>query len=202
MGDIFFFGGGGVGIDGGGGELGVTEPFLEEVEGDSGGDGGDAEAVAEAFGGGVGAGEAGGLHDGVDGAPSGHARPGPEAEAAPLAAAGLVFADAVHQVEGVEQGGGNGDGAVDAALAFFQALEDEHAGGEVDAIGGEGQRLGETAAGEGEGHGEGPHLTIGVLGGGEEGVALAPGQVFASTVGIVEPHAAGWRGGIDGPQRR
>ena len=31
-GDIFFFGACGVGIDGGGGELGVTEPFLEEVK--------------------------------------------------------------------------------------------------------------------------------------------------------------------------
>ena len=72
-GDIFFFGACGVGVDGGGGELGVTEPFLEEVEGNAGGDGGDAEAVAEAFGGGVGAGEPGGLHDGMDGAPAGHA---------------------------------------------------------------------------------------------------------------------------------
>lgn len=42
-------------MDGGGGELGVSEPFLDEVEGDPGGDGGDA--VAEALEGGVGAGE-------------------------------------------------------------------------------------------------------------------------------------------------
>ena len=52
-GDIFFFGACSVGVDGGGGELGVAEPFLEEVEGDAGGD---ADAVAEAFGGGVEAG--------------------------------------------------------------------------------------------------------------------------------------------------
>ena len=35
----------------------MAEPFLEEVEGYAGGDGGDAEAVAESFRGGVGAGE-------------------------------------------------------------------------------------------------------------------------------------------------
>jgi hypothetical protein len=67
----------------------VSEPFLDEVEGDTGGDGGDAEAVAQSFGRGVRPVEPGGVHDGVDGAPSGHAAPGPEAFAARLAAAGL-----------------------------------------------------------------------------------------------------------------
>lgn len=43
-------------------------------------------------------------HNGVDGAPAGHARPRPEALAAPFVALGLAFADAMHEVEGVEQG--------------------------------------------------------------------------------------------------
>jgi hypothetical protein len=135
--------------------------------------GGDAEAVAETFRRGVRAVEPGSLHDGVDGTPAGHARPGPEAVAAPFAALGLPLADAVHQVEGVEQGRGHRHGAVDAALPLLQALDHQHAGGEVDAIGGQRQRLGEAAAGIGQGHTQGAHLTISQLGGAEEGVALA-----------------------------
>ena len=107
-----------------------------------------------------------------------------------------MFADAVDEVEGAEQGRGDGDGAVDAALAFFQALEDEHAGGEVDAVDGEGQGLGEAAAGVGEGHTEGADLAVGVFGGGEEGVAFAPGQIFAGAAGVVEAHA------VDRPRGR
>ena len=40
----------GIGIDGGGGELGVAEPFLHQVERDAGRDGGDAEAMAQPLG--------------------------------------------------------------------------------------------------------------------------------------------------------
>ena len=47
-----------------------------------------------------------GLHHGVHGAPAGHVRLRPEAFAAPLAAAGLALADAVHEVERVERGPG------------------------------------------------------------------------------------------------
>src|SRR4051794_31221474 len=45
--DVFLLGADRVGVDRGGGELGVAEPFLHEVERDAGGDGGDPKPVAE-----------------------------------------------------------------------------------------------------------------------------------------------------------
>jgi hypothetical protein len=63
------------------------------------------------------------VHDPMDGAPAGHAAPGPEADAPPLPAPTLQLADAVHQVERVEQGWRHRHGAVDAAAAFLEALE-------------------------------------------------------------------------------
>ena len=128
-------------------------------------------------------------HHRMHGAPAGHARPRPEPFATALAAAGLVLADAVHQVERVEQGRGDGHGAIDAGPALLQALDHQHAGGEVHAIGGEGEGLGQPAAGIGEGHAEGAHLAIGALGFAQEGVALAGGEVFPGAVRGVQPHA-------------
>ena len=93
----FFLGACGIGIDGGGGELGVAEPFLDEVARDAGGDGGHAEAVAQSLGRGLRAIEAGGLHDGVHGAPAGHPRPKP-ADPTAFATTGVQLADAVHEV--------------------------------------------------------------------------------------------------------
>ena len=176
----------------------MAEPFLDEVEGDAGGDGGDAEAVAQAFGRGVRPVEPGGFHDGVDGAPAGHPAPGPEAHAAAFAAPGLQLADAVHHVERFEQGRGHGHGAIDAGAALLQALEHQHAGGEIDAIGGEREGLGEPAPGIGQRHAEGPHLAVGELGLAQEGVALAGGEVFPRAVGGVQlhPDLGRGRGGV------
>ena len=46
-GDALFLGADGVGVDGGGGELGVTQPFLCQVDEDAGGDGGWTTARAK-----------------------------------------------------------------------------------------------------------------------------------------------------------
>jgi putative SOS response-associated peptidase YedK len=59
------FGTDGVGVDGGGGELGVAEPFLHQVEGDPRTHGCHAEAVPQPLGRGVRPVEPGFLHDGV-----------------------------------------------------------------------------------------------------------------------------------------
>jgi len=99
-----------------------------------------------------------------------------------------MLADAVHQVERVEQGRGDGDGAVDPAFPLLQALENQGASGEVDAIGGEGEGLGEAAAGIGEGHAQGAGVAVGALGGTEEGVALAGAEVFARPIRDVQLH--------------
>jgi hypothetical protein len=64
-GDGVFFGADGIGVDGGRGELDVSEPFLDEVEGDAYEDGAHAKPCQRR-----------------DGTSSGHARPGPEALAA------------------------------------------------------------------------------------------------------------------------
>jgi hypothetical protein len=119
----------------------------------------------------------------------------------PFAALGLPLADAVHQVEGVEQGRGHRHGAVDAALPLLQALDHQHAGGEVDAIGGERQRLGEAAAGVGEGHAQGAGVTVGALCGAEEGIALAGGKVFARAVRRMQLHPGGGEGIWPGTRR-
>ena len=71
-GDIFFLGADGIGVDGGSGELGVSEPLLHQVERDAGGDGGHPEAVPQPLGRGVRPVEPGGLHDRVHGPPAGH----------------------------------------------------------------------------------------------------------------------------------
>ena len=105
----------------------------------------------------------------------------------------LQFADAVHEIERVEQGRGDGHGAVDPRLALLQGLEHQHAGGEVDTIGRERECFGQAAAGIGQGHAEGAHQAVGSLGFPEKPLALAGGDVFPGTVGGVEPQAG--RGG-------
>jgi hypothetical protein len=53
----------------------------------------------------------------------------------------LQLADAVHQVERGEQGRGHRHGPENSGAALLQAFDHQHAGGEVDTIGGEGQCL-------------------------------------------------------------
>jgi hypothetical protein len=101
----------------------------------------------------------------------------------------LPLADAMHSVEGVEQGRGDGHGTIDAGAALFQALDHQHAGGEIHAIGGEGECFGEAAAGIGEGHAEGSDGAIGPFCLPQEGVALADGEVFPGAVHSVQLHA-------------
>ena len=103
--DILLLGADGIGVDGGGGELGVTKPFLHHVEGDAAGDGGDAEGMAQALGG---CGQAGSGHDRVHRPPAGHAGPGPQPGSRSTAPPALGLADAMHQIQGLEQGGGTG----------------------------------------------------------------------------------------------
>lgn len=187
--DILFPGTDGIGIDGGGGELGMSEPFLNEVEGDADGDGRHAKAMAEPLGGGPRPGEPGFFHDGVDLAPGGHPAPGPETDILTFAAFRLHFTNAMHQVKGLKEGRGDGDGAMDTGAALLKSLEDEDAGSEIDAIGGEGQGLREAAAGIGQGHAEGPGVAIPTLSGFQEEVALAGSEVFAGAIQSMELHA-------------
>ena len=103
----------------------------------------------------------------------------------------LQFADAVHEIERVEQGRGDGHGAVDPRPALLQGLEHQNPGGEVDTIGRERECFGEAAAGMGQGHAEGVHLAVGALGFPQERLTLAGGDVFPGAVGGVEPQGGG-----------
>ena len=123
--DIVFLGAYGINVDGGGGELGVPQPFLHQVERDAGGDGGHAEAMAQPLGRGVRPIKPGASHDRMDRASAGHPAPQPQTLATPcagiapasaggtlassaLAATRLQLADVVRHVERVEQGRGHG----------------------------------------------------------------------------------------------
>ncbi|MDQ2802516.1 MAG: hypothetical protein M3Y41_07465 [Pseudomonadota bacterium] len=85
--------------------------------------------------------------------------------------------------------GGGGHAAKHPGTAFLQTFEHQRAAGEVNPISGERQRLGQPAAGIGQRHAQGPHLTVGQLGLAQEGVALACGQVFSRAIGGMQPHA-------------
>jgi hypothetical protein len=83
--------------------------------------------------------------------------------------------------------GGDRYAAINPRAAFFQAFEHQHAGGEVDPVGG--QRLGEPAAAIGQGHAQRSNGTIGAFGFTQETVALAGGEVFSEPIGGVQLHA-------------
>jgi hypothetical protein len=85
-----------------------------------GGDGGNAEAVAQPLGRGLRPVETGRCYDGVHAAPVGHARPRPQADPVALAATGVQFADAMHQVERIERAGGTGMARQIPAWRFFR----------------------------------------------------------------------------------
>jgi hypothetical protein len=94
----------------------------------------------------------------------------------------------VHEVELIQQPGRHRHGPVDAAAALLQALEHDRLAGEVDPLGGEGQGLGDAAAGGVEHAAERAHRPGGLGGGGEEGGPLLGGEVEALAVRVVQLH--------------
>ena len=167
----------------------MAEPFLDQVKRDTGGDRGHPEPVTQPFWRGVRTGEIGGHHHGVNRAPTGHARPGPEPDVPPLVATRLAFADTVDEIEGFEQGRGNRYRPVDPAATLLEGLEHQHAGGQIDPIGGQGEGLGEAAAGIGEGHAQGPHLATLPLRHPEEDRPLGRSEIFPGAGGVEQAHA-------------
>ncbi len=82
-------------------------------------------------------------------APAGNPAPGPQAVTASFAAAGLRLTNAMHHVQRTEEAREHRHGAVNTVryrAAFFEALEHEDAGSQVNAISGERQRLGVAAS--------------------------------------------------------
>ena len=113
---------------------------------------------------------------------------------ASFAALVLQFVDAVDHVDGLEVGRRDGHGAVDAGAASLEALEDDDAGGQIDAIGGEGEGLGRPAFVIGHVHAEGAEIPINALGGFQEAVALTGGEAFTSAVDSMQLHTGGRTG--------
>lgn len=93
--DLLLLGPDGIGIDRRGGELGVAEPFLHQLKRDAYAHRLHAKAVAQPFGRGLRAREAGALHHGR------HPAPGPQRRCAPLGTR-LEGAQIVSEVEGID----------------------------------------------------------------------------------------------------
>ena len=109
----------GVGIDRRGGELRMAKPALHEIEGDALFDAGHAETVPQPLGAGLRACDARPFHHFDDARIGGFQAPRPEMRP------GFAVADAVHQVKRIEQGGRDGNRAVNAWAALLPTLEGE-----------------------------------------------------------------------------
>lgn len=101
----------------------------------------------------------------------------------------LGLADAVHQVEGVEQGGRHGHGLEDAATALLEGAEHQDAAGEVDAVGGQGEGASEMRQPVACRTAQKVRTSRGAGSGLQEGAALVLGQVEAAALGVEQLHA-------------
>src|SRR5262245_39650881 len=124
-----------VGIDSRGGELCMAEPALYEVERNALFDTGDAKAMPQPFGTRLGARDAGPCHDLNDAGVRGFQTPRPE-----LRPGGTV-AEAMHQIERIQERGRDWHSAVEAGAAFLLALKREDGRLEIHLVGGQGQGL-------------------------------------------------------------
>ncbi len=79
---------------------------------------------------------------------------------------------------------GHWHGPVNTPAAFLEGFEDDGLAGEIEALGRECQRFGDTAAGVMQNEAKGAHLARGDLGRIEEGRALLTGQIQAVALGV------------------
>ena len=124
--------------------------------------------------------------------PGRHAAPRPEQGR--CRPAPLCHADAVHQVEHVEQFGGHRHRAKHPRASLLQALEHDHPAGQVDLPRGQGEGLGNPASGGMQHAAEGAHLARRPGGGGHEGAAFILGEIQPPPVGVEQLHT-----GVTGP---
>ena len=89
----------------------------------------------------------------------------------------------MHQVEGIEERGRDGHGAVEAGAAFLLALKGEDRRLEIHPIGGERQGLRGATAGIQQRPAIGADLTGGGFGGRAEGCPLGSGEIQAVALG-------------------
>jgi hypothetical protein len=118
----------------------MAQPTLDEIEGNPFCDTGHAKAVPQAFGARLGARDPGARHDLDDAGVRGFQAPRPEIGSR------SAVAEAVNQIESIEERGGHWDGAVEARAAFLPTLKGKDRRLEIHPIGGQCQGLRGTAA--------------------------------------------------------
>ena len=152
-GNVLLFLADGVGVDGGGRELGMAHPLGQHVQRHALHGGIDAEPVAQALGAAMGrVGDIRLDHHALDNLPDPNARERPERH---LEALGhpLSFSDAMSRVENVEIFGGHRHSSIDdlllagSILALLEAAQRDGAAGEINAGRGDLDQLRGTAAG-------------------------------------------------------
>ena len=118
----------GVGINGCGRELGMAQPALDQVEGNPFFDTGDAKPMPQPFRRRLRAGDGGLGHHLNDPSIGGFQAPGPEPGPR------LTVAEAMHEIERIQEGGRHGHRTVDTGAAFLLALKGEDSGPKIDPI--------------------------------------------------------------------
>lgn len=193
---MLFFLADGIGIDGGGAELGVTHPFLQHVQRHPAHHGVDPEAVPQPLGAAVrGIGDTGLDHDRGDNLPDPNPAKRPD-RGLGLPAGGLSLADAMGGVERVEVIRRHRDGSEDdfrgtcGVLAFLQAAQGDGAAGQVDPSRSDLQQFRRPAAGEVQGLAEGAVAGRLAAGQGEEGGAFLGIEVEPVSGPVGKAHLA------------
>lgn len=155
----------------------MAEDSRDRGEWDAGGNGGDAEGVAEALGACLRSGDPGPLHDGGDPPVSGCPGPGPERFAG---ASCPDRAQSVDELEGPQHVVGQRDLAPVLGAAL-ECADPDRRGVQVDICGAQREDLGEPGAGVGKREREGLPVRLRFPGrGGQEPVAFFVGEVFAA----------------------
>lgn len=166
----------------------MAQPFLGHVERHVRRDRLDPEAVAQALGRGMQAGQSGRAHDAPHAAPPGGAGPGPEARAAPAIGSCAQRGDAVNVLQQGQHCRRHRHRTEQAGPPFLEAFDDDDAVLGIDPGGGEVQGFGQAAAGMSEHRAEAARAGIGVDRGRKETIPLRRGEVFTRAAAVMQAH--------------
>jgi hypothetical protein len=99
----------------------------------------------------------------------------------------LQRAEAVHEVEHIDQRVGDRKRPIDPSTSLFQRFKHNKIRSEIHAVGGEPQGFRQATARMREQTTQRPHLTRRLFGSGQEGRALRCGQIFPVSPDIIQP---------------
>ena len=102
----------------------------------------------------------------------------------------------MRQIEGIQERGGHGHGAVEARAAFLPTLKREDRGLEIHPIGGQGQGLRRPTARIQQRLATGTDLARGCFGGSAESRPLGADEIEAVTLGVIDLHTSGGAHGV------